>query len=80
MPCGEPSTGGIIVTDAPRYGTEMTRFDPVVVEDGEGGQMIRVITDDNQIFYCTISRERALRMIADLALFVAKDIAAHPER
>lgn len=57
-------------------GTELTRFEPVFIDDGEGGKRFRVITDDGEVFHGSVSREAALRMIATLALFVAKDIAS----
>ena len=59
-------------TDRTR-GVALTKYDPYFHDDGTGGLVCRVIADDGQVFNRAVSRETAARMIATLALFVARD-------
>lgn len=63
---------GAGVSYADRRGTELTRYDPHYHIDGDGALWCRVITDDGTVYERRVSRETALRVIADLALFVAR--------
>lgn len=56
----------------PTHGTELTRYDPYFHPDGEGGLRCRIIADDGAVYWRTVSREAALRIIADLALWLAR--------
>ena len=52
------------------HGSKLTRFDPYFHPTEDGGMNCRTITDDGAVYNRPISRKSALRIMADLALWL----------